>query len=192
MNSGKFQRIAKYLCYLLRHDPDAASLNMDSHGWVNVARLFENVNALGKAHLTPELLQEIVAADDKGRYRFSPDGERIKACQGHSIPWVEPELEQRTPPEYLYHGTTMEALEEIQKSGVILRMSRHAVHLHADENTAWQVAKRRKSKTPVVLKIDAAAMTAADFIFSISENDVWFCERVPTKYISEIKRKVNL
>ena len=165
---------------------------MDSHGWVSVAQLIENVNALGKAHLTLELLQEIVATDDKGRYRLSPGGERIKACQGHSIPWVEPELEQCTPPEYLYHGTTTEALEEIRKTGAILRMSRHAVHLHADENTAWQVAKRRKSKTPVVLKIDAEAMTATGFTFSVSENGVWFCERVPTKYISEIKRKVNL
>ena len=189
---GKHKHISTYLCYLLRHAPDAVRLDMDSHGWVSVAQLIENVNSLGKAHLTLDLLQEIVDTDEKVRYRLSSDGERIKACQGHSIPWVEPELEQCTPPEHLYHGTTMEALEEIQKTGAILRMSRHAVHLHADENTAWQVAKRRKNKTPVVLKIDAAAMTAAGFTFSISENGVWFCERVPTKYISEIKRKVNL
>ena len=141
---------------------------------------------MGKAHLTPELLQEIVATDEKGRYRLSPDGERIKACQGHSIPWVEPELEQRTPPEYLYHGTTTEALEEIQKSGAILRMSWHAVHLHADENTAWQVAKRRKNKTPIVLKIDAIAMTAVGFTFSVSKNGVWFCDHVPTEYLCSV------
>lgn len=186
MNMGKGKQFSVYLCYLLRHAPEAAKLDMDSHGWVGVTQLIENVNALGKAHLTPELLQEIVATDDKGRYRFSPDGERIKACQGHSIPWVQPELEPRTPPEYLYHGTTMEALEEIRKTGAILRMSRHAVHLHADENTAWQVAKRRKSKTPVVLKIDAAAMTAAGFTFSISENGVWFCDHVPSEYICQV------
>ena len=177
--------MSAYLCYLLRHAPEAAGLDMDSHGWVSVAQLIENVNTLGKAHLTLELLQEIVGTDDKGSYRFSPDGERIKACQGHSITWVEPELEQRTPPEYLYHGTTMEALEEIQKTGAILRMSRHAVHLHADENTAWHVAKRRKSKTPVVLKIHAAAMTAAGLTFSVSENGVWFCDHVPTEYVCQ-------
>ena len=186
MNKGEIRRIAKYLCYLLRHAPDAVSLDMDEHGWVKINQLIENVNARGKTQLTMELLQEIVATDDKGRYRFSPDDERIKACQGHSIPWVEPELEQRTPPEYLYHGTTMEALEEIRKTGAILRMSRHAVHLHADENTAWQVAKRRKNKTPVVLKINTAAMTATGFTFSISENGVWFCDQVSTKYICQI------
>lgn len=182
---NKCVQLSKYLCYLLRHAPEAAGLEMDQHGWVSVAQLIQNVNAASKAHLSRELLQEIVAMDDKGRYRFSPDGELIKACQGHSIPWVEPELEERIPPQYLYHGTTVEALAEIQKSGVISRMSRHAVHLHADEATAWQVARRRKNKTPIVLQIDAESMSLAGFAFQVSENGVWFCEQVPIAYVCE-------
>lgn len=185
MANNERVRLSKYLCYLLRHAPEAAKLDMDRHGWVSIAQLIQNVSATGKAHLTRELLEEIVATDDKGRYRLSPDGERIKACQGHSIAWVEPELEERIPSQYLYHGTTTEALAEIQKSGAILRMSRHAVHLHTDEATAWQVASRRKNKTPVVLKIDAEAMSRAGFTFQISENGVWFCEQVPIAYICE-------
>lgn len=179
------QKISIHLSYLLRHAPEAADLDMDRHGWVSVSQLISNVNASGKAKLTTEMLQEIVATDNKGRYRFSPDGKRIKACQGHSIPWVEPELEVRTPPEYLYHGTTTEALQDIMKSGAILKMSRHAVHMQADINKAWQSAERRKNKTPVVLKIAAGQMSYAGFDFSISENDVWFSERVPTEYIEE-------
>lgn len=179
------ERTSIHLSYLLRHAPETAGLDMDRHGWVSVSQLIENVNASGKAKLTAELLQEIVATDNKGRYRFSPDGKRIKACQGHSIPWVEPELEVRTPPEYLYHGTTTEALQDIMKSGAILKMSRHAVHMQADINKAWQSAERRKNKTPVVLKIAAGQMSQAGSDFSISENDVWFCERVPTEYIEE-------
>ena len=156
---------------------------MDRHGWVRVSQLIANVNASGKAQLTLELLQEIVATDNKGRYRFSPDGKRIKACQGHSIPWVEPELEVQTPPEFLYHGTTTEALQDIMKSGAILRMSRHAVHMQADINKAWQSAERRKSKTPVVLKIASEKMNQNGMEFSISENGVWFCAQVPTAYV---------
>lgn len=179
------EKTSIHLSYLLRHAPEAAGLDMDRHGWVSVSQLISNVNASGKAKLTVELLQEIVATDNKGRYRFSPDGKRIKACQGHSIPWVEPELEVRTPPEYLYHGTTTEALQDIMKSGAILKMSRHAVHMQEDANKAWQSAERRKSKTPVVLKITARRMCQNGFVFSISENGVWFCERVPTAYIAE-------
>ena len=177
------QKISIHLSYLLRHAPEAADLDMDRHGWVSVSQLISNVNTSGKAKLTEELLQEIVATDSKGRYRFSPDGKRIKACQGHSIPWVEPELEVRTPPEYLYHGTTTEALQDIVKSGAILKMSRHAVHMQEDVNKAS--AERRKNKTPVVLKIAAEKMNQTGFVFSISENEVWFCERVPTEYIEE-------
>lgn len=179
------EKTSIHLSYLLRHAPEAAELDMDRHGWVSVSQLIANVNASGKANLTEELLQEIVATDNKGRYRFSPDGKRIKACQGHSIPWVEPELEVRTPPEYLFHGTTTEALRDIMKSGAILRMSRHAVHMQADINKAWQSAERRRNKTPVVLKIAAGRMNQNGFVFGISENDVWFCERVPTEYIAE-------
>lgn len=192
MNNQETSRISKYLCYILRHSPSAASLDMDEHGWISIGQLIDNVNADSKVELTRELIEQIVETDDKGRYRISEDGKLIKASQGHSIPWVVPELEQRTPPEYLYHGTTQEAYEEIQKSGAILRMSRHAVHLHADERIAWQVAKRRKNKTPIVLKIASGVMTKEGIPFSISENSVWFCERVPVKYICQVIAKLDV
>lgn len=185
MNMRGKEKTSIHLSYLLRHAPDAANLDMDRHGWVSVQQLIENVNAVGKFSLTMELLREIVDTDNKGRYRFSPDGQRIKACQGHSISWVEPELEVRVPPEYLYHGTTTEALEDILKSGAILRMSRHAVHMQADAAKAWQSAERRKNKTPVLLKIAAGEMSRNGAVFEISENGVWFCERVPTEYICQ-------
>lgn len=179
------EKISIHLSNLLRHAPECAKLDMDRHGWVSVAQLIDNVNESGKALLSEKLLQEIVATDNKGRYRFSSDGKSIKACQGHSIPWVELELEIRTPPEFLHHGTTTEALAEIMKSGAILKMKRHAVHLQADLTKAWQSATRRKNKTPVVLKISAGEMHRNGVEFSISENEVWFCERVPTIYIAE-------
>lgn len=71
------------------------------------------------------------------------------------------------------------------KNGAILRMSRHAVHMQADINKAWQSAERRRNKTPIVLKIAAGRMRQNGVVFSISENNVWFCDRVPTEYIEE-------
>lgn len=93
-----------------------------------------------------------IAEDNKGRYRFDEKHEKIKCCQGHSVPWVEPELEYCEPPEFLYHGTTTKALEAIEESGAIKKMKRHAVHMQADISKAWQSAERWH-KTPVVLKI---------------------------------------
>ena len=158
MGRIKTEHLPIFLSYLLRHAPQEAGLDMDSHGWVT---------------------------DDKGRFRFSEDGQRIKACQGHSIPWVHPELELLPPPQFLYHGTTTAAMEKILESGEIKKMSRHAVHLQADARKAWQSAARWKGKIPVVLKIDAAALAETGLEFGKSENGVWCCEAVPVGYIVE-------
>lgn len=180
-------KVSIYLSYLLRHHPDDIGLEMDQHGWVSVEELICKMNDSGKYQITMEQLEEIVKTDNKGRYRFDETHRKIKACQGHSIAWVSPELEYMTPPEYLYHGTTATALEKIMESGAISKMSRHAVHMQAEEKKAWQSAKRWHL-VPVVLKIAAGKMSEDGAVFGKTENDVWCTEQVPIEYISEVIR----
>ena len=175
-------RLSMFISFLLRHKPDEIGLDMDKHGWVSVDQLINGINKSGKYKIDIELLKEIVAADNKGRYRFNDDYTRIKACQGHSIPGIEPELKYGEPPEYLFHGTNTVALQKIEHSGYISKMNRHAVHLYEDQNRVWQSAERWKL-TPVVIKIDAGKMHKDGFIFGVSDNDVWCVEQVPAKYI---------
>ena len=175
-------KLSIYISMLLRHKPEALALTMDRHGWVPVEQLLERINSGSRYTVTREILEEIVRTDGKGRFRISDDGAEIKACQGHSIPWVEPELQYAPPPRYLYHGTTAEAWEKIRSSGCIHRMKRHGVHMLADPERAWQSARRWK-KVPVVLKIDAAAMHAAGAVFGVSDNGVWCTEQVPAEYV---------
>jgi len=179
------RKLSVYISRLLRHQPELIGLAMDSHGWVSVAELMEKINGTGRYHITEKILEEIVRTDNKGRFRYSEDGARIKACQGHSIPWVEPELTTGQPPEYLYHGTTEESWQKIRESGYISKMGRHAVHMQSEEAKAWQSAKRWH-RIPVVLKIDAAAMHLDGTVFGVSDNGVWCAEAVPTKYILSV------
>lgn len=174
-----------YLSYLLRHNPDDLSLTMDCHGWVSVEALLDGINARGKYNITRAVLESIVENDSKGRYKFSEDGHRVKACQGHSVPWVQPELDYKEPPAILYHGTTWSAYKEILQSGSINKMSRHAVHLTATENRAWQSARRRKTRA-VVLRIDARKMHNNGYSFGVSENDVWCADTVPVEFIVDV------
>jgi len=176
--------VSIYISYLLRHNPGDVGLEMDNHGWVLTDALIDGINKKGKYKISRELLEEIVAQDEKGRYRFNADGTKIKACQGHSVAWVEPELEMMAPPKFLYHGTTTVAAEKIMQSGGVSKMNRHAVHLQADLAKAWKSAIRWHL-TPVVLKIDAEEMSRAGFAFGKTENEVWCTESVPSAYIVE-------
>ena len=174
-----------YLSFLLRHQPEAAALDMDRHGWVGTAQLLANIQET--CPLTMEHLERIVAEDNKGRYRFNADKTRIKACQGHSIPWVEPELTYGPPPAILYHGTTQAAWEKIQSTGYISKMARHAVHMQADVEKAWQSARRWRQEA-VVLQIDAERMQRDGVVFGVSDNGVWCAEQVDTDYIAKVLR----
>lgn len=175
-------KLGIHLSYLLRHNPGALELDMDRHGWVDIDQLINRINGAGKYRLDRPLLERIVEEDNKGRFRISPDGLRIKACQGHTIQWVEPELCWGEPPAVLYHGTTADAREQIMVSGGISRMSRHAVHLQAAAEKAW-LSARRWRKIPVVLVVDARKMALDGFRFGVSDNGVWCTEFVPSAYI---------
>lgn len=182
---SKQNNVSIYMCFVLRHHPEDIHLDMDKHGWVDTEKLIDGINKKGKYHIDFNELKSIVDNDSKGRYRFNEDYSRIKACQGHSIKCIEPELEYKEPPQYLYHGTTLEAYEMIKETGYISKMERHAVHMQKYKDKAWQSAKRWK-KEAVLLQIDSKKMYDDGYIFGISENEVWFVEKVPLKYINHV------
>lgn len=184
------KNISIYISFLLRHKPEDIGLKMDNHGWVSVEELIAGINKSGKYKLTEIQLEEIVKQDNKGRYRFNKDHSKIKACQGHSIPWVEPEMEYLAPPKYLYHGTTTIAVEKIMASKAICKMNRHAVHMQEDLDKAWKSATRWHL-IPVVLKIDAERMYKEGYVFGRTENNVWCTETVPTAYIVEQVKEIE-
>ena len=106
------------------------------------------------AEISMEELEEIVAADEKQRYSFNEDKTRIRANQGHSIP-VDLELDEKEPPEFLYHGTIGKFLASIREQG-LQKQKRQYVHLSKDVETAVKVGQRRGK--PMVLQIAAGRM----------------------------------
>jgi len=173
-------RLGRFLSLVLRHQPEAAGITLDEHGWADVAELLAGVNATGRA-IDMETLERIVRENDKQRYSFSEDHKKIRANQGHSIR-VDVELKEAIPPARLYHGTATRFLGSIYAKG-IQRGSRQYVHLSGDYATAVKVGARHGA--PAVLVLDAAAMTADGVTFYRSENGVWLCGYVDTKYILE-------
>ncbi|MHC4202810.1 MAG: RNA 2'-phosphotransferase [Planctomycetota bacterium] len=169
---------SKFLSYVLRHRPDEIGVELDPAGWARVAELLDACRRHG-TEITREELEEVVATSDKQRFSFSPDGERIRANQGHSVA-VDLGLEPLDPPALLYHGTVTRFLDSIRKQGLV-RKSRQHVHLSPDEETARRVGMRRGR--PVVLVIEAGRMRRDGYVFYVSANGVWLIDAVPQQYI---------
>ena len=177
--SGAEVKLSQKIACILRHKPESAGLKSDKHGWVSVSELIKALPA------DMETLEKIVALNDKKRFIFSEDKSRIRACQGHTIK-VDVELKEAVPPKYLYHGTLLKNRESIEKEG-LRPMKRLYVHLSADIDTAWQVAKRRKSADGyVIYRIDTEAMIKNGCKFYQAENGVWLTKIVQPFCMEEI------
>ena len=131
------------------------------------------------------MLEEIVKTDEKQRYAFNDDKTLIRANQGHSIP-VDVELEQKTPPDMLWHGTGEKYVTSIERHG-LLPKSRLYVHLSADYDTAIKVGSRHGRS--VVYEVNAGAMAADGYDFYLSANGVWLAKRVPVEYLKKLGAK---
>ncbi|MBR4430085.1 MAG: RNA 2'-phosphotransferase, partial [Clostridiales bacterium] len=117
---------------------------------------------------------------EKQRYSFNEDKTLIRANQGHSIP-VDVELEEKQPPEILFHGTGEKYASSIDEQGLIPK-SRLYVHLSGDEETAHRVGQRHGK--PVIYQVKSGDMYRDGYKFFCSVNGVWLTKSVPVKYLS--------
>lgn len=182
--SSRIVSISKFLSLVLRHQPEEIGIQLDSAGWVGVEELLKAC-AEHRFPFTHKELNEVVANNDKKRFSFSEDGQRIRANQGHSVK-VELEYEPSVPPENLYHGTADRFLESIQKQG-LLKRNRHHVHLSVDLPTAINVGQRHGR--PLVFLVRAGDMHRAGHRFFVSANGVWLTEHVPAEFLVKFVQK---
>ncbi|GAA2656048.1 RNA 2'-phosphotransferase [Streptomyces lunalinharesii] len=176
MDHERSVRLSKYLAKHLRHEPERIGITLDAHGWVPVAELIDAAARHGFPFSRAEL-ETVEADNDKQRYALERG--RIRARQGHSVR-IDLGLPPAAPPGFLFHGTVGRSVAAIRHEG-LRPMSRHAVHLSPDRETAARVGARRGA--PVVLTVDAGAMHRAGHVFHVSTNGVWLTERVPPEFL---------
>jgi putative RNA 2'-phosphotransferase len=172
-------KLSKFLSLVLRHSPQTIGLTLDAQGWADIAELIDKADQAGQK-LDTDLLMRLVRDSDKQRFTLSPDGSRIRAAQGHSVP-VDLGLAAVEPPAILYHGTALTNLEAILSEG-LKPGKRQQVHLSADTETARKVGARHGK--PVVLKIAADDMHRSGLRFTRAENGVWLADHVPARFLA--------
>jgi putative RNA 2'-phosphotransferase len=173
--------VSKYLAKHLRHAPADLGLTLRPGGWVPVDDLLTASAAAGFVITYDELI-ECVETNDKQRFSFDDTGDLIRANQGHSVE-VDLHLEERTPPDVLFHGTVERFLASIMAEG-LKKGKRHHVHLSQDVETARRVGARRGK--PVILQVAAGRMHAEGFKFFRSANGVWLADAVPAALLTVV------
>lgn len=174
-------KTSKFLSLVLRHQPELIGLELDESGWANVDELIEKTKKHG-VQLDLNTLQYIVDTNSKKRFSFNDNLNRIRANQGHSVE-VDLGHTAQIPPEILFHGTAIQNVESILRSGIEKR-DRHHVHLSSDIGTAIKVGQRHGK--PLILEVSAKKMHDNNFCFYLSENGVWLTDNVPAKYLKQL------
>ena len=183
MSQKNKESTSKLIALVLRHKPEEIGITLDEHGWANVDELIAGIAKTQPFDMAA--LEEIVSTDEKQRYSFNEDKTLIRANQGHSIP-VDVELEQKTPPELLYHGTGEKYTASIDVQGLIPK-SRLYVHLSPDYDTAVMVGSRHGK--PVVYTVAAGEMQKNGYAFYQSVNGVWLTKSVPVEFLRKEDRR---
>ena len=147
--------ISRYISLILRHKPEVIGIKLDEHGWADVQQLISGIKKSRNKSFNMDMLEEIVQTDNKQRYSFNDDKTLIRANQGHSVK-VDVELEEKAPPEFLWHGTGEKYVQSIDSVGLIPK-GRLYVHLSIDEDTALNVGKRHGK--PVIYKVLSGQMS---------------------------------
>ena len=124
-------KLSRRISYLLRHDPDM----IDENGWADVSAVVWKMKGVF-GPFDEELLETIVAEDEKGRYSYNEDRTKIRANQGHSVPLAADAVGMVClgPPEYLYHGTAQDFLPSILKEG-FKPLQPLAIYRDTEDNT---------------------------------------------------------
>ncbi|MEU4832909.1 RNA 2'-phosphotransferase [Streptosporangium sp. NPDC023615] len=177
MDGKRLVRVSKYLSKHLRHEPEGIGLTLDPQGWVDVETLLAAAARHGFAITRDELARVV---EDNDKRRFTVEGDRIRANQGHTVD-VDLDLPVVEPPEFLFHGTVGAHVADIRRVG-LLPMARHAVHLSPDRETATRVGARRGRA--IVLVVRSGEMHRAGHEFQVSANGVWLVSHVPPAHIA--------
>ncbi len=128
-------RISKFMSRVLRHEPQALGVILDSEGWTDFARFASLMQA--KFGISEPQLVRLV--DTNPKKRFIIRGGRIRANQGHTVD-VDLGLLPSAPPASLFHGTTRRSYDTIRIEG-LKKIERNHVHLSPDLATAEKLLR---------------------------------------------------
>lgn len=172
---------SKQLSRLLRHSASEVGLDMDQAGWVDVGPVLRTL------HMSRAELEMVVRDNNKGRLQL--EGERVRACQGHSLDnrAVTREALEQSWTVYsgdasVWHGTNVDAVASIARDG-ILAVAR--THVHLAPAMTSKVGKR--ASVHVMLEVSPARVRAAGLGLYVAPNGVVLAREIPAACVIRLQ-----
>ena len=171
-------KLSKFISLVLRHKAKEFGLNINSQGLVGVTELLAIMKKQKGLESTTIIdIQNVVIQCDKQRFKLTEvEGKLfIAANQGHSIESVTAERKEVIDSSEIpicIHGTNMKAIQLIQKSGGLSKMSRNDIHMASDLPESGNVISGMRKSADVVVWIDVGKAMAQGIKFFISKNGV--------------------
>ena len=173
-------QLSKFLALVLRHKADDFGLQLDEHGFVDVDQVWQIIEKRFGKRFKFSDLETIVAGDKYSKKRYEMIDDKIRAMFGHSgVRDITYPI--ATPPQYLYHGTSQEAIDSIKMTG-LRAQSRQYVHLTTNLKNANRVANRHSHNT-IILTISSLEAHNDGIEFHQPEDEHYLCKHIPAKYI---------
>jgi len=169
--------ISKFLSLILRHQPQQFGLELDNRGFVPLKDLTAAI-ATRREWITESDIVRIAGSSEKQRFEIS--GSKIRARYGHSVP-VSFEEDEATPPEFLYHGSSLSAIAVIRDEG-LKGMGRQYVHLSIEKEEALSVGKRHDPEA-LVLTIKALEAHVQGYTF-YKTGPLFMTKVIPPQFIT--------
>ncbi len=173
-------RLSKRISWLLRHGANQTGLAMDAAGWASIDDVLQNLG------ISRSDLDRAVTENDKNRLQV--DGVAIRACQGHSpagtpvtLEALESSWTRVEPTVSLWHGTALDAIQDIARDGLSPRERTH-VHLAAGPDS--RVGKRHN----IDLRLEISAHKLAEYQIPVFRalNGVFLARHIPAAAITDI------
>ena len=86
-------KLGRFLSLVLRHDPSAAGIALDEHGWADVDELLAGVGRTGR-RIDRAALERIVHGDPKRLFSFRLGAAPLEQLAGTAEAYVHTQLER--------------------------------------------------------------------------------------------------
>ena len=80
-------KLGRFLSLVLRHDPSAAGITLDEHGWADVKALLAGVSRTGR-NINMDTLERIVRENNKQRYSFNGTARKFGPIRATPFRWM--------------------------------------------------------------------------------------------------------